>query len=754
LKNTQEKAKRKTSVLRWTIVTLLLVVVVLAGFLNDIYKVTNQLNDRSIIQQEGEKELSVSRSLDSNLDILEGIATGAMSSSMKNAKYVYRQCKQYTESGQFEYLNFVDKTGKIYYDDDTIGDVSDTVSFQNAMRGRNTTSSPARDVKSEKILVYFTVPVRNQQGIQGALMGSRRASDVEREVLGARTVDTANVIVNERQIITFTTLMKSDRTYTNNLWEAMAESGILFSPDDIAKMKTDLVNGNSGKFQIEGTDYYIAYTPISVRQGWSLVSFISNTEYYNYRKNIYIISIGSIFLAVLIITLFCYYVIRQDKRKAEELHNIELVDGLTNLGNKNAFYEMLTAVFRHNDKKKYVIFHFDIHNFKLINHNYSYQQGDKVLCCIANTLTEIVTKKERISRQNSDCFAILIEKENFDPDAIMSKLLESIHVQLGAGIASAIHFSAGFYEVEDRQEDVRNMVDKATIAWKYAKAKEEQCIAYDDTILMDQLKIKQIEDSQTRALLSDEFKVYLQPKVDLRKSTICGAEALVRWISKDLGFMAPDEFIPIVEANGFIKEIDFHVFEQVCRCIRYRLDHKEKVIPISINQSRITILDDDYIQRVQYTIEKYQIPVKYLDFEVTESLFIGDYKTIIQILTKVHQLGISISMDDFGSGYSSLNLLKNMSIDNLKIDKEFLAESEKSVQSRIIIKSLIEMARELDIRVVCEGVEMKEQVEFLKMIQCDEAQGYYYDRPISSEEFYQKLSEGRYEDLCFDTKPY
>ena len=561
------------------------------------------------------------------------------------------------------------------------------------MNGRSTISSPVHDKKSDKMLVYFTVPVKNQQGIQGALMGSRKASDVEREVLGARTIETANIIVDDRQIITFTTLMQSQRSYSNNVWDAIADSGINFPEEDLNAMKADLTQGVSGKFQIDGTDYYIAYTPVSVRPGWTLVSFISNKEYYIYRRNIYIISLGSIFL-------------------------------------------------------------FDIHNFKLINHNYSYQQGDKVLCCIADTLAEIAMKKERISRQTSDCFAILMEKEKFDEHAIMSQLLDAIHTQLGAGIAGAIRFSAGFYEVADRQEDVRNMVDKATIAWKYAKEKEESCMAYNDTILMDQLKVKQIEDSQVEALRENEFKVYLQPKVDLCKNTICGAEALVRWISKELGFMAPDEFIPIVEANGFIKEIDFYVFEQVCKDIRHRLDKQEKVITVSINQSRITILDDHYIERVQSTIEQYQIPVKYLDFEVTESLFIGDYKTIIQILTKVHQLGISISMDDFGSGYSSLNLLKNMSIDNLKIDKEFLAESEKSVQSRIIIKSLIEMARELDIRVVCEGVEQKEQVEFLRMIQCDEAQGYYYDRPISSEEFYRKLSEGRYEDLRFDTKPY
>lgn len=753
LKNTKDKAMRKNSILQWTIITLFLVIVILIGFFYDINKVTDRLIDRSIIQQEVEKELSVSRSLDLNLDTLERIADRLTSSNLDNAKYVYLLCRQYIDSGQFEYLNFADKTGKLYYNDKTVTDISMWEDFQNAMKGENTISSPIRDEKSGKMLVRFTVPVRNQQGIQGVLVGSRLVADVEREILGEETTKTASVIVDDKQIITFTTLKQADRSYSNDVWEEIQESGITFSQKDVELMKANILQGVSGKIRLEGTDFYVSYVPLSARTGWTLVSFIIDTDYGVYRKSVYSISVGSIFLAILVIALFCYYVIRLDKKKAEELYKVELIDGLTNVGNKNAFYEMLTDTFRHHDKKTYIIFLFDIHNFKLINYNYTYQQGDRVLCCIADSLKKIVSQKDRISRQSSDCFAILVEKDAFDEKVIMQTLLEDIHAKLGAGIARAIRFSAGYYEVTDRKEDIRNMVDKATVAWKCAKEREENCVAYNETILLEQLKIKQIEDSQTKALLTDEFKVYLQPKVDLRKSTICGAEALVRWISKDLGFMAPDEFIPVVEANGFIKVIDFYVLQQVCKDIRHRLDQREKVVPISVNQSRITILDDEYLKRIRRIIDEYQIPVKYLDFEVTESLFIGDYKTIIQILTQIHEMGISISMDDFGSGYSSLNLLKNMSIDNLKIDKEFLAESEKSDQSKVIIKSLIEMARELDIRVVCEGVEQKEQVEFLKNIQCDEAQGYYYDRPISAQEFYRKLSEGRYEDLCFDTKP-
>lgn len=749
LEKTKEKKHKNKSLLGWTFGTLILIIIVLTGFFNDIYRVTKGLVNSSILQEEAQRQEFVSRSLEATLDKLDGIAAGVMSNTMVSARHIYRNCREYIISGQFTNINFADKDGILYKTDDTTTDVSELEGYKSAMKGVSTISSPIYESVTKQMIVLYTVPVMNNDGIQGVLIGTRNASDVERELFGEKTMDHVNLIVNEKEIITFTSLASADRTYANNVWDKMLESDMEFDAVDVSKMQSNMRNNLPGKFQIGKSNYYITYTPVRAREGWTLVSLLSNEQYEDYKEKIYIISSGSTFLAILIVLIFSFYVIKQDKKNAKELWEIAMIDRLTGLGNKSAFSSMLEEVFRKKDKKKYVILLIDIHNFKLINHNYSYQQGDKILCSVANALVEITRKKEWVARQDADCFSILIEEEQFDFERIINKIKEDIGEKYGAGVVSTIHLTAGYYRIMDTSENTRDMLEKATIAWKYTKLKEKRCVEYNDTILMEQLKVKQIEDSQKNALLSGEFKVYLQPKVDLNTNKVCSAEALVRWISKELGFMAPDEFIPVVEANGFIRKIDFYVFEQVCRIIKQRLDNQERVVPVSVNQSRITILSENYIEDVTCILKKYQIPVTYLDFEVTESLFVGDYKSIIQVLTKIHELGISISMDDFGSGYSSLNLLKKMSIDNLKIDKEFLSETEKSEQSRIIIKSVIDMARELGIHVICEGVELREQVEFLQEIHCDEAQGYYYDRPVSSEEFYQKLSEGRYDDLSF-----
>lgn len=477
------------------------------------------------------------------------------------------------------------------------------------------------------------------------------------------------------------------------------------------------------------------------------IIFYNTCNVMKYSWNTRMILSGSIFLTALLITVFIIYVIRYDREKIKELNQTESTDFLTKISNKNSFYQELIKIFIQNRNDRYVIIVLDIHEFKLINHNYSYRQGDRLLCSIADALTRIAGEKGRAARLGSDCFSVLLEQEELETQNLIDILSEDIRSKMGEEIASAVRLTMGYYIIQDRQEDVRNMIDKAIIAWKYAKRKEMKCKAYDEVILKKQIKAKQIQDSQVAALKNGELKVYLQPKIDLHKNCICGAEALVRWDSEEMGFMPPDEFIPVLEKNGFVKEVDFYVLEQICKYISQRGKLSEKAITLSVNQSRATILDIHYLKRIKEMLEKYQVPAKFLDLEVTESLFIGDYKIITDKLTQIRKMGISISMDDFGSGYSSLNLLKKMSIDNLKIDKEFLDESETSEQTRIIIKTVIDMAKQLNIRVICEGVETQEQVQFLKEIACDEAQGFYYGKPIPMEEFCQKCKDESYDDL-------
>ena len=279
---------------------------------------------------------------------------------------------------------------------------------------------------------------------------------------------------------------------------------------------------------------------------------------------------------------------------------------------------------------------------------------------------------------------------------------------------------------------------------------------YDVNLIWDNmLRVQNIADIKkavqlnyvlsSKALENNEFTVYLQPKVDINSEIPVGCEALVRWISPEKGFIAPGDFIPLFEKNGFVTEVDFFVLEQVCRMLRRRMDEGLPVFPVNVNQSRLHVNDRMYLSMLQDMLNKYNIPMNMVVFEITESAFIEDSKTMVGLINKMKALGFSFSMDDFGSGYSSFNLLKDMAVDELKIDKEFLESTDDSKRSRYIIEKIVQMAHGLDIRVVCEGVERKEQVEFLREIECDIIQGYYYSKPMPMADYEKYL-------LQFDLK--
>ena len=224
-------------------------------------------------------------------------------------------------------------------------------------------------------------------------------------------------------------------------------------------------------------------------------------------------------------------------------------------------------------------------------------------------------------------------------------------------------------------------------------------------------------------------------KNDLHTLSIIGAEALVRWVSPSKGFMQPDDFIPLFEKNGFIVELDFYVLEECCKKIREWIDNGIEPIPISVNQSRINLDDPFYVEKLNDILQKYELPVNLIEIELTEGMFSSSNTKLVKIMERMRKIGFSISMDDFGSGYSSLNLLKEIPVDILKIDKVFLDETANSRKSRIIISQVVSMARKLGMKVVCEGVENEEQAAFLRKIHCDFAQGYLYAKPMTIADF-------------------
>ncbi|WP_291651039.1 EAL domain-containing protein [Clostridium sp.] len=240
------------------------------------------------------------------------------------------------------------------------------------------------------------------------------------------------------------------------------------------------------------------------------------------------------------------------------------------------------------------------------------------------------------------------------------------------------------------------------------------------------------------ALINDEFDIYIQPKYNLKNESIVGAECLVRWNSKSKGVISPEKFIYILEKDKSIIELDFYILNEAFKIINRWSSNGLKLIPISVNISRITLIEDDtFITRLNYLIKKYNIDTKYLEIELTERIMLRETSKIVSVIKKIRDLGIKVSLDDFGAGYSSLNILKNLPVDAIKLDKLFLDKKDISEKGKIVIENIINMARALGLEVVAEGVEYFEQAKILKSIGCEIVQGYLYGRPMSISEFEQ-----------------
>ena len=393
----------------------------------------------------------------------------------------------------------------------------------------------------------------------------------------------------------------------------------------------------------------------------------------------------------------------------------------------------------------YVIGVIDISNFKAINDYYGRNQGDRILKSVADRIHDIIVPDGIFTRMFADRFVFMINFLDINSlKYIIETYLEDIEFEIEElREVIKINCNCGMYIIEDYGEDVNMMIDKAAIASKLSKKSISQMVTIlDNNINYDIARKQKLTYKMSKALNNHEFVPYIQPKVSFRDGHIVGGEALVRWMSPEDGMIAPNDFIPLFEQNGFVNKVDFYMLERICAMIKKRSEWGRYTVPISVNQSRMHVYDAVYINKLINTFDKYGINKNNIVFELTESAFTENTDDMIDLIRRMSKLGYNISMDDFGCGYSSLNMLNLLPISELKLDKQFL--DDESEKSRYIIKSIVNLAHGLGIKIVCEGVETAEQVEFLTNIGCDIAQGYYYAKPMPMNEF-EKLLDG---DVC------
>lgn len=439
---------------------------------------------------------------------------------------------------------------------------------------------------------------------------------------------------------------------------------------------------------------------------------------------------------------------RAPRRDTEALKRKLDRDTLTRLPKRDRFVKKVVSYKENDMSGKIAIISSDIANFKYINEKYGYNTGDMLLKKFAGTLYLQMKGIISCCREYSDIFLVAIKcSENTVNDDI-KQMIDKCNKAFLDEIRcitedTSIAVNSGFAFVGAYDIKVEEAVTGATAARKTAKEmavfNTSRCCAYESSMIANKAKMIDLVASCDRALANNEFVVYLQPKALCRTYEIVGAEALIRWKKPDGSFVYPDEFIPAFESNGCIRKTDYFVYESVFKYLKDRLDKGLYCVPISMNVSRIHLFNDDFVSFIDGLLKKYEVPAELIEFELTESICLEGLPSVSFTMQWLRQKNIRISIDDFGSGYSSLEILTRLPINVLKLDKvfmkDFLDDNEK-----IVIASIVEMARLLGLEVICEGVEEDKQRIFLIEAACEMLQGYVFSKPVPMEEFSEKLA--------------
>ena len=502
-------------------------------------------------------------------------------------------------------------------------------------------------------------------------------------------------------------------------------------------------------------DFFEENTSIVSMKIWFAVTGLRYDVYllndiHVYLNDLLMLAAVCILFTIIVAVFVLYYIISfisflANSRKMTKVMYTDVVTG----GNNKLYFAKKGAILLKKNRwgrLNYAMLHLQMRKYRSFCTCFGVQRGEELIEAFYSELKKSLNAKELLAHRQNAEFAVLLTYIN--REELLARI-EQMERQLNAILPKVkLYFDAGVYEILSGETDIEQLYNNALIACEFLKDEAENKIAvYDIEMNKRKLWERKVEDDMDRALMNREFKVYLQPKVSSAEETLAGAEALVRWIHPEEGFIPPNRFIPIFEQNGFIVKLDDYMLEEVSRLQAQWLSEGKKTVPISVNVSRTHFTREDLAEHICRIVDKYEVPHHLIELELTESAFFDDKHMILNTVHKMQELGFVVSMDDFGSGYSSLNSLKELHLDVLKIDGEFFrgldAESfreHNNIEERglLIVAEVIDLAKKLNMQIVAEGIESREQVDFLVSQECDLIQGYFFAKPMPVEEYVEK----------------
>lgn len=590
---------------------------------------------------------------------------------------------------------------------------------------------------NRRVFVYG-VPVYTGEELAGVLTASDQI-DIFTDILDGNTVLGGNgylhLIGTEGDFLVKSknAVVKED---LGNIFE-----GPYFDDDEKDMLKKEMQNNQRifSSFRYHGERYQILLDPVGMH-GWYLMCVSTLQESNQYSYPMLAVMVAAVACVLLVVVFLLFYGFRLARRSSRRFRYQAYHDSLTGAKNLTYFNRRLSRCLESGSAVSVVAL--NVHQFKFINEIFGREYADRLLIEIKEVLDKNMETGEFFARDRADLYYLCLMEQ--DREKILGRLQQIMDEIVDISSHHHNNYRILLYcgvVIQEEEKDVTPLMTHVMFALTTARGSYENNVWFYDSQLHEKEKIENyVETHMHQALRDGEFKMFLQPKTDLKTGRLKSAEALVRWIREDGSMIYPDQFIPLFENNGFCAKLDLYMVECACLQIREWMDSGMEPIGISVNQSKLLFYEKDYIEVMTELKERYGIPDQLITLEILEGLATENVEELNRKIGILRGQGFRISLDDFGSGYSSLNVLGNLRIDELKLDRGFLLEAsdKKNTRFRAVMEEIVQLTKRLRISTVVEGIETASNEQFCCEIGCDQGQGYYYSRPLAQEDFNQQ----------------
>jgi len=619
--------------------------------------------------------------------------------------------------------------------------------FQEGIKGNTVVSDTINDYTDDKPINVYAVPIFREDQVVGLVVASVETEMLKKYLeVGSFSNQGYSYIVKANGDAVVPSAHPNSPGQFENIFELLKKAEMR-DGDRYQNIISKMVAGESGNYTsfYAGMERHTIYRPLAIND-WYMMTVVPTRMISTQTTQISWYSLMLIAAALFVITLLFFVILIFQYRSRKRLERIAYVDEVTGGNNWQKFKLEATEILESKAVTACAILTFDIDRFRFINEEYGHEKGDQVLQMVVKILKERINKQETYARVSGDHFAILCGCD--ERDKITRRIKEFIRVlnieREAIGIKERLFCHFGIYIIEDKQGNLDKIREKSNMARIAAKtADNHHWFFYSDAFRKKIGDEKEIMDQMEDALENHEFEMYLQPKYNLHRNAYCGCEALVRWRHPQKGLISPGEFIPIFEQTGFIRKLDMFMLEAVCQTLKRWEAEKYPEIAISVNISRKNLKQTDFIESVLSITNQYRINRGRLEIELTESSIFEDVNRMIEIGQAFRRCGFKMAMDDFGSGYSSINLLGNLPLDVIKMDQGFFNSHLNRERNYIVVESTIKMIKKLGMTVVAEGIETEAEVEMLRALGCDIIQGYYFGKPMTVDEFEMQIFKNK-----------